>query len=103
MISTLDSESTVLYSARPMNSEWSDLGRRVEGRFIRVLDILSIMASDLVVIAIGYGVILIASHLSSPDSQFFNVAKHISEGVFLIVYVIMVIVDCWEFFKRGIL
>jgi uncharacterized membrane protein YozB (DUF420 family) len=86
-----------------MNSEWSDLGRRAEARFIRVLDILSIMASDLVVIAIGYGVILIASHLSNPDSRFFNVAKNISEGVFLILYVIMVVVDCWEFFKRGIL
>ena len=85
-----------------MNSEWSGLRGRVEGRLIRVLDILSIMVCDLVVIIIGYGVILAARHLSSQDSLFFNTAKQISEGVFLILYVIMVAVDCWEFLKKGI-
>jgi len=85
-----------------MNSEWSGLRERLEGRLIRVLDILSIMVCDLVVIVIGYAVILAARHLSSPESRFFNTAKQISEGLFLILYVIMVAVDCWEFLKKGI-
>jgi hypothetical protein len=83
-----------------MSTDWTDLAERLRKRFIRVLDILSILACDLVVIAIGYGVIVIAKTLSSPDSAFFNVAKQISEGVFLILYVVMVSMDCWEFLRR---
>jgi len=80
--------------------EWHSLLERLEVRLIRILDIFSIMVSDLVVIGIGYTVIRVAGLLSNGDSKFFEVAKTISEGVFLLLYVIMVLVDCWEFIKR---
>lgn len=83
-----------------MSTEWQALRGRIELRLIRVLDILSIMICDLVVIAIGYGAILLARYFSKGESKFFDVAKQISEGAFLLLYLIMVFADCTEFLKR---
>ncbi len=52
------------------------------------------------VIAIGYTVILIAHKLSDPLSKFFDAAKMLSEAVFLLLYAILVVVDCIEFLRK---
>lgn len=83
-----------------MQTEWLGLRSRIERRLIRVLDISSILVCDLVVIGFGYAAVSIARHLSSPDSRFFNIAKQLSEAAFLLLYVIMVLVDCGEFLLR---
>lgn len=83
-----------------MLTEWFSLGERIKRRLIRVLDILSILFCDLIVIGIGYGVIRLARLLSGPESKFFNIARQLSEAAFLILYVIMVFIDCWEFLMR---
>ena len=83
-----------------MPTKWSPFRERIIRRIIRVLDIASILICDLVVIGIGYGVILVARKLSSPESKFFSYAKELSEAAFLALYVAMVVIDLWEFVRR---
>lgn len=80
-----------------MKGDWLALAKRAERRLIRTLDIFSILICDLVVITVGYTVTSVAKYLSRPGSPFFSAAERISEGMFLIIYAIMVSRDCWEF------
>lgn len=79
---------------------WGNLGNRLQLRMIRVIDILSILAADFVVVIVGYGIIRLVSTLTEVHSKFFEVAKQISEGAFLLLYGILVFVDIFEFVKE---
>lgn len=87
--------------AQPTTREnaWASLGYRLQLRLIRIIDIFSILAADLVVVVMGYGIIRLVSVLSAVNSNFFDTAKQISEGAFLLLYSILVIVDIFEFVR----
>lgn len=83
-----------------MRSEWRQFLARVEKRLIRMLDVITILVCDSVIMAGGYGLIRIAEALSGSGNEFFNAARHISAGVFLLLYLVWLYIDLTEFWKR---
>jgi hypothetical protein len=81
-------------------SEWQRFAEREVRRFIRALDVVSIMSFDSVLVSVGYGFIKLASHFGGSGSQAFEVARKVSEAAFLLIYVAWVIFDLYDFLQE---
>lgn len=79
---------------------WRSLGRRLEERLIVAIDLVSILLFDAVILMVGYGVIWIVEVNTNADDRFFGIAKAISNGTFLLLYVVWACWDLWSF-ARG--
>jgi hypothetical protein len=84
-----------------MTQEWDDTKERMLRRTFRVLEVLQILIFDAVVIACGDGLILIGESLPGSESRFFQAAKVLSGGAFLVIYIVWVIYDLREFFSEA--
>lgn len=92
--------------ARP--NEWHALLERVQRRVITALDLISILICDAVILGAGFGVISVTEHFRAPDQgawsarvlAFFEVARDLSAGLFLLLYVVVVGFHVWRFFKQ---
>ena len=78
-------------------SEWQRFAEREVRRFIRAMDVVSIMAFDSVLVAVGYGFIKLAGRFAGSGSQSFEAARKVSEAAFLLIYVAWVIFDLYDF------
>jgi len=82
-----------------MESPWKTLRDRLRRRFIRTIDVISILGLDAVVLAVGYAVIRVAEALSGSANKFFEAARVVSGGLFLLLYLVLVFFDILEFFR----
>ena len=82
-----------------MSADWPALWERIQVRTIRVIDVISILLIDAIIIAGGYAFIRFAAHFADSGSQFFNAARKFSEGAFLLLYVAMVVFDLIEYVR----
>jgi hypothetical protein len=73
-----------------MRQRWNDFFDRLETRLIRVLDVLSILLFDATIIGFGYFIIHMTELLSESHSKFFDAAREVSSGVFLLLYLMWV-------------
>jgi hypothetical protein len=78
-------------------NEWQRFAEREVRRFIRALDVVSIMLFDFVLVALGYGLIKFASRFADSHSQSFEAARKVSEAAFLLIYVAWVVLDLTDF------
>ncbi len=83
-----------------MASEWPDLGRRLKGRLIRVIDVVSILLFDLVVLLLGYLLTWIVETTTTEGDVLLDLARAISHGTFLLLYLVWVVFDLVEFFRH---
>lgn len=83
-----------------MRPEWQQLVLRLERRLVRTIDVISILAMDAVLLGFGYLVIRGAEALSGSGNKFFDAARVVSAGLFLLLYLVMVAYDFWDFLKR---
>jgi hypothetical protein len=79
---------------------WRNLGWRVQARFITAIDVLSILLLDGVILAGGYGVIRLTEYLSDSASTFFEAARQLSAGLFLLLYAVTVCFHVVRFIKQ---
>jgi hypothetical protein len=82
-----------------LDQDWLNFLNRLKRRLIRVLDVLSVMVFDGVILGIGYALVRVAETLTGSGSGFFEAARKISSGVFLLLYVTWVGFDIWDFLK----
>jgi hypothetical protein len=78
--------------------EFDALLERVKQRLIRVLDVVSILVLDFVMIGLGYLLVRIAGHFANSGSRTFDAARKFSEGLFLLMYLAWVWFDLWDYF-----
>jgi hypothetical protein len=79
---------------------WADLSFRLQRRAIRVIDISTILFADGLIIGIGSWVARVAApYFSSSGSEFFESAKKLSEGVFLLLYIAFAAFDIFEYLR----
>jgi hypothetical protein len=86
-------------TVRVMNADWPALWDRIQARTIRVIDVISILLIDAIIIAVGYAFTRFAAHFAHSGSQFFDAARRFSEGAFLLLYVAMVFFDLYEYVR----
>jgi threonine/homoserine/homoserine lactone efflux protein len=80
---------------------WGELGIRLEARLIRSVDLASILFFDAVILLFGYLVIWGVDAVADQENQFFRVAKMISHGAFVLLYLFWVAYDSWEFWQES--
>ena len=83
-----------------MHKEWSEFADRLRHRTIRVLTVVSILLFDAAILGVGYVVIRLASLLSSSGNQFFEFAREASAAVFLLLYLVWVIYDLYDWMRN---
>ncbi len=84
-----------------MDQEWHELGQRFLRRVIRTLDVITILSLDSVILAFGYVLIRAAAALSGTGSRFFEAAREVSAGLFLLLYLVWIFFDLRDFLKGG--
>ncbi|RMH19494.1 MAG: hypothetical protein D6696_10445 [Acidobacteria bacterium] len=82
-----------------MGSEWRGLGGRLERRLIRAIDVVSILVVDAIILLFGYGLHWVIEKTTTTDSLLFSVARDISHGTFLLLYLVWVGWDFFDFLK----
>jgi hypothetical protein len=80
--------------------EWRGLWERIQRRVIRAADVLSIMALDAVILIFAYIVVRLVGDLAGSGNRFYDAARIVSAAVFLVLYLVWVAVDLWEFLTR---
>jgi hypothetical protein len=83
-----------------MIEDWKGLWERLQRRLIRVVDVLSILALDAILLLFAYLVVRIVEGLASSGNRFYDAARHVSAVVFLVLYLAWVGSDVWEFLKK---
>jgi hypothetical protein len=83
-----------------MRSPWQKLLADLELRVVRSIDVIGILVLDAVVLAVGYLVIRGAEILSGSDSRWFAAARLVSEALFLVLYLMLVVYDVLDFLRR---
>jgi hypothetical protein len=83
-------------------ADWRALWNRVQLRLITALDVVSILICDAVILGAGYVIINLTEHLDgsrwSPRVlAFFETARSLSAGLFLLLYVVVVGFHLWRF------
>lgn len=84
-----------------LREEWYHLGERLNWRLVRTLDIASILLLDAVILLFGYGLIWLVETLTDSGNSYFAVAIEISGGTFLLLYLVFVVGDLWEFLRSS--
>ncbi len=82
------------------NDSWRDLGQRLRRRLIRTLDVASILLLDSVVLIFGHLLIWVSDATTSSQNKFFVLAKEISHGTFILLYLAWIVWDLWEFLRQ---
>jgi len=83
-----------------LSEQWVALWGRVQRRAIRVIDIVTILIADGLIMALGYRLVRFGTHfLSNSGSTFFDAAKEVSEGVFLLLYMAFITFDIGEYVR----
>lgn len=86
----------MVFTEAMRRSSWCALGARVEKRFIRVVDLLSIFVLDAVILLAGYALIWVVDTTTGAGDAYFEAARALSEGAFLPFCVAWVGWDPWE-------
>jgi hypothetical protein len=81
-----------------MGHEFRSLAGRLGRRFIRVLDVISILVFDSAILGVGYALIRLLAHFANSGSRSFDAARKFSEGLFLVMYLAWVAFDLWDYF-----
>jgi len=89
---------------RTSKSKWTGLLRRVEDRLITGLDLTSIVVFDAVILAVGYLIVsetkrLSAAELPQDVARFFEIARWLSGGLFLLLYTVVVATHVYRFLR----
>ncbi len=71
-----------------MRIVWRDFVHRLELRFIRLLDVVNILVFDGVILGCGYAIIRLAEGMQRTGNRFFDAARSVSAGVFLLLYLV---------------
>jgi hypothetical protein len=84
-------------------NKWALVRGRVEDRLITAIDLLSILILDAVILAAGFLMIAQTGHLNPDDLPhdaiaFFETARRLSAGLFLLLYVVFVSFHIYRFF-----
>jgi hypothetical protein len=82
-----------------MASEWTDLQGRLKRRLIRAVDVASILLFDLVFLLLGYLLTWIVEITTNEGDAILDLARNISHGTFLLLYLVWVVLDLVEFFR----
>lgn len=77
--------------------DWSSLWLRTQRSCITTLDLARILIFDAIVLVLGNGVIHLTSRLAAPSDEFFQAAHKLSQGLFLLLYFIVVCFHVVEF------
>jgi hypothetical protein len=83
-----------------MRSEWQAFAERLERRLIRSLDVASILILDAIILVLGYVILWFVNKVTSDEDAFFNVAKAISHGTLVLLYLCWAVSDVWEFLRH---
>jgi len=84
-----------------LREEWSHLSERLNRRLVRTVDIASILLLDSVILLFGYGLIWLVESWTDPRNSYFAVATEVSGGTFLLLYLVFVVGDLWEFLRSS--
>jgi hypothetical protein len=76
------------------------LKSRVKHRFIRSIDIASILVFDAIILLLGYVLIRIVHFVAVDGGELFHTATVISQWVFLLLFLAYVGWDLYEFAKQ---
>lgn len=79
--------------------DWRSFAERLNKRLIRALDIASILILDAVILLIGYGLLWLVDSLTYSGNSYFSVAVEVSGGTFLLLYLVFVVGDLWDFLR----
>jgi hypothetical protein len=83
----------------PVADQWHELWQRIQRRVIRAADVLSIIALDAVILLFAYFLVRLVEALAGSGNRFFDAARAVSAPVFLVLYLVWVIGDVWDFLK----
>jgi len=94
-------QPSVYYALMGFREEWRGLAERLNQRLIRALDIASILLLDAVILLIGYGLLKLVDSLTDSGNSYFSVAVEISGGTFLLLYLVFIVRDLWDFLQSS--
>ncbi len=81
------------------SSDWIGLRQRLKRRFIRAMDIASILIFDLVFLLLVYLLTWIIEATTTEGDVVLDVARAVSHGTSLLLYLVWVVLDLLEFFR----
>lgn len=84
-----------------LREEWRHLSERLNRRLVRTVDIASILLLDAVILLFGYGLIWLVETWTDSGNSYVAVAVEISGGTFLLLYLVFVVGDLWEFLRSS--
>jgi len=84
----------------PIADEWRELWGRIQRRMIRAGDVLSILALDAAILAFAYLIVRLVGALAGSGNRVYDAARTVSAGVFLVLYLVWVAGDVWDFLRR---
>jgi diacylglycerol kinase len=82
-----------------VSSEWEGLGRRLQRRLARTIDVLSILFFDAVVLVVANGLLWCVDRFTSDKSALFKAVKDVSHASLVLLYIAWVAWDVWEFVR----
>jgi len=82
-----------------ISDEWAGLWLRIQRSLITALDFSRILVFDAVILMIGYGVTHVTARWTDKRDDLFVVAVKLSHGLFLLLYVVVVVFHIVEFIK----
>jgi hypothetical protein len=80
--------------------DWRGLWLRIQRSCVTTLDLFRIMFFDAVILILGNGIVQLTAKFVTENDGFFRVASRLSQGLFLLLYVIVVTFHIVEFFQE---